>query len=483
MMQGVVAAKSLSRMWELKGLDVNFACGVGEALAYGAAFVKQTGYLRNNNVEMSSRIVMPWQIGVYNENNNSIEEQECIVETAFLTEPEVWRRVRHMPDAEKLYQRIIAGSTKSDGIGIPSTFMHQVLSTAVLDTSLQNMTQPSPGGIVQLSNDPNTANLGPESGANMIPMHELWVRDDKRDDWTTIQIIEPDILVAPKFKYTNLFAPGTQPYTLIQPNIVPGYFWGRSEIVDLQMLQSLLTTTLDDMRRIMGAQFDKLLAFGGFDGLSDELYDQKRAAGYFAMPPGANVADVTPTMPADALRFIEMILKLMDMVSGFNNILSGQGDAGVRSGMQTDTLMRAASPRLRDRSLIVERQCATAGEVTFSYMQAKDGRAHWTELNPEAEFLLSQLPPDRRVSVDSHSSSPIYREDHMNTIGFLAKAGIIDGETVIDMIPDLPQKDLIKENLRIRQARQAEFVRNNPQALEGGTKNERAATLKAAAGG
>ena len=48
-----------------------------------------------------------------------------------------------LPDAEKLYKTILGASTQSESAGQPTSFMHQVLSTAVLNTSLQNATQPS----------------------------------------------------------------------------------------------------------------------------------------------------------------------------------------------------------------------------------------------------------------------------------------------------------------------------------------------------
>ena len=302
--------------------------------------------------------------------------------------------------------------------------------------------------------------------------------DDKLNDRTTIQIIEPDILLAPIFKRTNLFCKGMVPYTLIQPNSVPGYFWGRSEIVDLQMLQRLLSSTLVDIQRVMGSSFDKLLAFPGFDGLTDEAYGQFRSQGYLAMPQGATATDLTPKLPEHALEFVSLTLKLMDMVSGFHNILSGQGESGVRAGVHADTLMRTASPRLRDRSLIVERQCAMAGDATLSFLAAKDARVQWSELTDgqETEFLLKQMPQDRRVSVDSHSSSPIYQVDHENLVAFGLKAGIIDGLTAIDLLP-LPQKDLLRERFKENQARKAQFIKDNPEILSGKKGREAAASV------
>lgn len=467
--QGEMAARVLSREWERKNIDTLFADGVKQSLAYGACFLKLLISEFGGKVSVNARLVMPWTMGVDNEGLNSLDDQEAILETVYLSKHEAWRRIRGLPNAEKLYRRILAQADKGEGTGVPTSFMHQVLSTKILDVSLANATRPQPGGIVQLSNDPNVATIGPEVAAELIPMHELWVKDDDRGDWTTIQIIEPDILVAPLFKRTNLFCPGTLPYTLLQGNVVPGYIWGRSDITDLMELQSLLTTTLDDIKRIMGVQFDKLLAFPGYDGMTDELYAQFRSAGYASLPQGASVSDLTPQLPAQSLEYVSMIERLMEKISGFANILSGQGEEGVRAGVHADTLMRTASPRLRDRALLYERQCAEAGDGTLAALQAKDARAYWTDpdTGADSEFLLSQLPEDGRVAVDSHSSSPIYHQDHQNQIGFGIKAGFIGGDSAIEMM-NFPNKDLLITRWREMQQQKAELIKEHPELLTKG---------------
>src|SRR5262249_41927051 len=121
-----------------------------------------------------ARLVPPWAFGVYNEAVNDLHEQEAFVETIGLNKHEVWRRVRNLPDAEALYKRILGNATKDEGAaGVPNSFMHQVLSTSVLNTSGTGVTRP--GGIVQLDNNPNFATLGPEVSVDLYPMHELWV--------------------------------------------------------------------------------------------------------------------------------------------------------------------------------------------------------------------------------------------------------------------------------------------------------------------
>lgn len=483
--QGQMVARTMTREWERHDVDQEFARGVGEALTYGACIPKLVAMISDSgavddagesikSVGFRSRLVMPWQFAVYDEGINELQHQEAVVETVFPNKHEVWRRIRALPDAEKLFARILGHSQKGAGSQYPSSFMHQVLSTAVLNPSLQNNTNPKPGGIVQLTNDPNHATLAPETAAEQIAMHEIYVKDDARgEDWTTIQLIEPDIIVAPRMKRENLFCAHSLPYGLIQPNVVSNYFWGRSEIVDLMMLQSALTEALDDTSRLTALQVDRILAFINADGITDETYGQFRATGYFPVGVGGDVKDVTPQFPAELLNYIRLVLDLMDRVSGFGNILSGQGESGVRAGSHANTLMKTASPRLRDRSLIVERQCAQLADQALDYLAAKDARAYYTALaedgsaDKKTEFLLENLPDDRRLVVDSHSSSPIYENDHQNLVAFGVKAGLVDPESAIEMLP-FPRKDTLKHRLKEKQKQQAELIQQHPELLTKG---------------
>jgi hypothetical protein len=159
-----------------------------------------------------------------------------------------------------------------------------------------------------------------------------------------------------------------------------------------------------------------------------------------------------------------MITRFMEEISGFGNILSGQGEAGVRAGGHADTLMKTASPRLRDRALLVERQCALFGDSTLAALAAKSAKVYWTDPanGEEQEFLLSQLPEDRRVFVDSHSGSPIYEQEHKETVSFLAKLGAIDGESAIDLL-SVPMRDLLKARYRKMQQQKAAAMAANPE--------------------
>lgn len=479
--RGDVAARKISREWERRNVDMLFGHGVNVALKYGACYLKQLGGVDDEDhpIWRGAQLIPPWAVGVYNEGVNGLEDQEAFLQVSYLNRHEVWRRVRGLPDAEKLFKSILGSAQSESGVGAPTSFMHQVLSTAVLNTSLRNMTQPQPGGIVQLTNDPNFATLGPQVAAQLYPLNELWVRDDARggEDWTTIQLFDPDVLVAPRLKHCNLFAPHVFPYSIIQPNWELGYQFGRSEIVDLMMLQDWLTTHLDDIKALTGLQRDKILGFEGWEGLTDETYAQAtRVSGTIATPTGSTIKDLTPQLPANLIEIAREIIGLMDRASGFSPIMSGQGESGVRAGVHADTLMKTGSPRLRDRSLLLERQCSAAADTTLAFFEAKDAHAYRTTPGVEStEFLLKQLMEDRRISVDAHSSSPIYHDDQANLIAFGVKAGFIDGESAIEMLP-YNHKDILIARFKAKQEYERKLVEKyGPEILMGHKSHHKAA--------
>jgi hypothetical protein len=470
--RGKVAARLLTRTWERNNTDIVFGTGVFEAGKYGACVLKQwvTQDGPERKPRYNRRLVMPWQFGVWREDENEISNQTVLCETTLLTMPEVWQRIYDMEGAQNLFHKIQKASAKEQASEVNQSFFHQVLSSSTLQTTSPAI--PRPGGIVNFGNDPNYAIMQPEVITPMAKLHELWVQDE--GDYTTIQLIEPDILIEPRGKKRNLLIDGEHhthlhPYTLIQPNVVAGYFWGRPEIVDLIEPQTFLSTTADDVRRLFGLQVDKIIGLVGFDGLTDEIYDQQRAAGYISAPPGAVINDITPEFPPQAIPLIQELVQIVNMIGGFPPIMQGQGEAGVRAGVHANTLMKTGSPTLRDRSLLVERQCAVAADLTLTLKEAKDDSNFWTkgkniEEMHKTSFKLTDLPHDWRVAVDSHSSSPIFQDDHAQLIAFGVKAGFIDGHSAIDMLP-FPQKELLHARLTKKEEEQAALMKQHPELL------------------
>ncbi len=490
--QAEMVARLLTRAFSVRDIDITFGEAVKVALDYGAAIIKTGGTTENITRDgqtlshlktVNSRIIPPWMFGVENEGKNGLAEQEITMELVYLSEHDVWRRIAHMPDAEKLFKRITSHGDKNEGPAFPASFV-QLFSISPLNITQTGSTQNMPGGIVQTSGSNAYGGIGPTVIAKQYPMREFWARDDDRGDYLMIQMIEPDILISPLYKRTNEFCANCRPYNLVQPNVVPGYFWGRSEIIDLIPLQESLSETMSDLKRLIGVQYDKRYAFLGFDGDGQELYDDMRHNGWVAGRQGTDVKDMTPTLPPGAIEYIKILLEQMESVGGFGNILSGQGEAGVRAGNHANTLVKTASPRLRDRSLVVERQYAALGDNVLHYMEAKDATQYYTnaEKTDETSFLLEQMPDDRRVTVDSHSSSPIYENDHTQLAAFGLKTGLVQGDDAIEML-NFPNKDELKRKFRLRQAQQQqqqqqiiELAKTDPQAakaLAGGGRSHR----------
>jgi len=487
--RGQVGGRAITDEWVSNDIDLLFGAGVKPAVDYGACILKQlVGQRPDDNGHLQfeyhgARLVMPQMFGVMNETINDLDKQEAFVETMMLNEWEVWRRIRHLPDAEKLMKRIKSNSEKQSGVSPPTSFMHQVLSTAVLELSPAAAGQPRPGGWVQTGGGNNYPNAGPQVDLDLYPVEEITVWDDDSGDWTTLVWMQPDILISPLSRPINMCVPGHHPYTLIQANFEPGYFWGRSEVADLMQLQAWLTTHLSDINKIMGQQFDKFIAYSGADGINAEEYAMQKAQGFVNLGAGGNAVDLTARMPENALPLIREIISLMERVSGFPPIMSGAGESGVRSDVHANTLMKTGSPRLRDRSLLIERQCAKAGALTLAVLAAKGTTVYWTDANDElTDFTLAQMVEmNARVSVDSHSSSPIYHDDHLQLVAFLLKSGALDPISALEMV-NIPNRDLViaraKERMAQQQAQLQKLEQEDPEAYAKvirGTGHKRAA--------
>jgi hypothetical protein len=460
--RGQVAGRYLTREFMRRDIDLVFGQGVFEALPHGCYFAKVI-YGHDGPVV---KLRAPWAMGVYREDEPDLDQQEAICETALITEQELWRRLSHRPDGKELFKRARNYARRRSVTEEGDSYIHQIMlaGTAPVVGTPQAPTT-GPGGFVQLTPSQSHAMLNPDVAVGLITVHELYIVNDETQDYTTIQIAEPDILLTPTMMRRNMFLPHDHPYVKICANPLVNYMWGRSELADLTKLQALLGDRLEDIKRIMSLQYDRIRAFIGFSGMNDERYDQLKNDGWIAEAmPGAKIDDLTPPMPANAFDEVGSIEQMFDAVAGFDNVLSGKGEPGVRAGNHFQGLMRTASPRLRDRAIRVERQLTELAEKILWLMAANDPRAHWTSADdPESktDFYLSQLPDDARVLVDGHSSSPVYEQDHANTAAFALKAGAIGPDDLLDMLP-LPNRDLLKEHLAARQAAQQKMLASLP---------------------
>src|SRR5258705_2785607 len=101
--RGEVFAKHLTRQWERTSTDTLFGRAGFESLKYGASILKQwpteEGDDDHKKPGYKKKLVLPWNFGVYREDENDIDEMEALCETSMLTMPEVWQRICRFPNA------------------------------------------------------------------------------------------------------------------------------------------------------------------------------------------------------------------------------------------------------------------------------------------------------------------------------------------------------------------------------------------------
>jgi hypothetical protein len=212
----------------------------------------------------------------------------------------------------------------------------------------------------------------------------------------------------------------------------------------------------------------------GVQGITDEKALALLApGGHFADSAiGSKIENLAPEMPPEALALLDKFSDIFDEVGGFTKILSGEGESGVRAGVHAGTLLRTSTPRLRERALTVEKQCSIFATKALKMAAAMDASVISPRGDAKSAFILSALPTDAVVSVDSHTSSPAFVDDNRQLAVLLAKAEAIDGETLIEMTH--PQnEDVLVEKYRQRQEAAARAAAANPIAAAEAAKGKK----------
>jgi hypothetical protein len=299
-------------------------------------------------------------------------------------------------------------------------------------------------------------------------LYELWVRDREAEhpgDYVTIKLIYPDIIIepiTPNRKRNLSRVPDRSPFVKVQAQPTPGYFWGRSTISDVQMLQDMLNKRLEDLKVMWDRNAAAPYTLTGFSGVTEDMYFKVINEGGFLADsnPNAKATKMVEPPPQGYMEELEFIWKMFDEASGFSPVMSGQGEPGVRAGVHAQTLVRTSSPRLIDQAARIERQLAETGYLAFRIMQAQDPSQYTTPTG--VDFRLMQMPEGFQVQVDSHSASPAFAEDNRQMAIALQKAGAIDAEDLIHLLHP-PSADFLIARLKQRQKAQAQAAQQEKQ--------------------
>lgn len=402
----------------------------------------------------------PWAIrpaffGVYREDIEDLDRQEAFVHSFYMTRPGFKRMISGHPDREDLMLRVaLMGAPTATQDLTGDTYFHEMVTSSLGQLSYTATSTPTNYGAVSLM-QPSSPQLAQEVANELIRIDDLWVWDDGRDDWTTIRMADPGILLEGKYQRRNLSdIKGQHPFIKVCTNPMAGYFWGRSELSTLFEPQNQINRLTDNIATIFNLRAKPPRAFSGFQSLTEEKARALLAPGGQVTESaiGAKVDNLAPEMPPEALEYLDKLESIFDDVAGFTNILSGQGEPGVRAGVHAGVLLRTSTPRLRDRALLAERQCSAFATKAMQMLQTKT--ADVITADDGSTFMLKQLPDEAVCSVDSHTSSPAFVDDNRQQAFSLAKAGAIDQETLIEMLHP-PREDALIARLRANQAAQA----------------------------
>lgn len=447
-----LVGEKLSTDYRQTDADVTFSEAVVWALVNGCQLLKVTPDGDSGSFKMGP--VHPQNFGVLSETTVSLDEQEAFCHTSFPTMSRLRSMLADHPRYEQIFERIASERPTTKDEEEP-TYFHQMVVGGLQPLGDVGDAPSSAAGIVNVFPIPTPWKPN-RKFAPTVRHCEIWIRDRDRDgDWTTIQVIYPDIVIEGDETRRNLSRiPGKTPFVKVQGQQTPGYFWGRSIIADVQMLQDLLNKRLRDIKTMWDRNVNAPQVFSGFTSITEEQYYKIINEGGFINDPNPNAkaAKLLEPPPENYLQELEFIFGLFDEASGFSPIMSGQGESGVRAGVHAQTLVRTSSPHLIDQAARIERQLADTGYLALRVMQAMDALVYKTENGQE--FLLSQLPGGFQVQVDSHSASPAFAEDNRQVAIALARAGAIDSEDLIHMLHP-PGAELLLARLKQRQKAQA----------------------------
>lgn len=451
--RGKTVSTCLTADYRANDADLRFGDAVLWGLINGCYLLKHIG----DGLSFRVAPVHPVNFGVYAESIVSLDEQEAFCHVSYPSVSRLRTILAEMnhPERSKILDQIEERAGNPDAQ--EPNYFHQIVVGGLNPLGPVGGV-PEAAGMVQVF--PTPTPWRPQRRLQpTVKLCELWVKNrDFGGAYTTMQLVWPDILIEGSNTRRNIM--GGQilahhhPFVKVEAEEVPGYFWGRPIIADVQMLQDMVSKRLRDLKVIWDRNAAAPYTFSGFQSITEEQYYKIISEGGFIADPNPNAKAQKLTEPPTPgyLEELEFVWKMFDETVGFTPVLTGQGDPGVRAGVHAQTLVRTSSPGMIDPATRIERALADSGFLCTKLMQDRDPRVYTTEGG--VEFKLIQLPDRFQMEVDSHSASPAFAEDSRQIAIALARAGVLSGEDLIEMVHP-PNAELLLARLRQRQQAQA----------------------------
>lgn len=500
------AAKYLNSHIRSADIDLQMAEAMDWALIKGKTFVKQLWNERHKRID--AWVVQPEFMGVMREDIDDLDHQEAFFQSTYMIPQEFHRLIAGRSDARELARKVQSYvNPAKDGEGPErDTILKQVILGGLnpYQAAGQNTSSSARGLVNWLAGPAPT--WSPKILSGLIRLDELWVWDSVRSDWVTIQIVGNDCVIEGKTIQRNIFSvdpenpsssfsdsnplKGQHPFREICPHPLKGYFWGLSEIVAIALAQKTLNARVNGINKILRKQEDPPVVVTGSSANQIALNRLRKPGGWMTDPsPNAAVKPIFDQLPQGLYESMRESVNIFDEMADAVPVVQGRGESGVRAQGHAETLVRMASPRLKRRAWRAEKQVAAIGTLAFSILQAKVGRKFKAYV-PDGEsgaqgavppsdllaqtpapkmktieFQLTDIEQDTKVSVDSHSSSPIFSRDTEELVLALAKAGAISPERLVELLHP-PMEDELVADAERKKVLEAELIKEHPELLD-----------------
>jgi hypothetical protein len=455
------------------------------------------------------QIVQPEMFGVLREDINDLDRQEAFVHSTWYTPDMLRERIKGYPGAAQIL-RDVGKYVQTDRQSDTGTAMDLILPGPNAAGLFPYQAAGEGGTTARAQANWLTAprpTLDARVRDQLLRWDELWVRDDERDDWTTLSLIG-DVMIDGEDRHRNLlgdpFNPddprrklpepvdnplhGHHPFIPFCPNRLDGYFWGLSEVELLAALQGQLNSRVDGIGKMLRLQENPPRAFLGSTQNEKKLSILSKPGGYLTdSNPNTKIQSMAPEIPSTLWESLHELVEMFRTMGGFTPTMQGLGDQGVRSNAQAEALIAVGSPEIKDRALLVEEAVEEVGGLAFDILRVKDDTQYHVWLMPDAEsvvasiaandevgleapakgmkrvpFTLKMVSEDNAVRVDSHSSSPAFAHETQQLMFALAKIGAASPEDVVSRVHPPNEEGLIA-GIERRAVAQAQFLQQHPE--------------------
>jgi hypothetical protein len=432
-----------NRNWHLETHDTALQGANKWALVYGCMVTKALWSPKPSGSGTKLYTFEPQMLGVGREDITDLNEQEVLCHQFRWSADEIWRILSLRHNGLELF-----GSISFDPISSAAEPASDLSRLQLIISGSQ------PNIIGNATPDYRTpaAMFQAQVIQDMCLSHELWVWNDEEDDYQVFTFAAPDVCI---FDRKNMVLPregrrlGVHPFSLIRPNPVPGYIWGRSEVFGLIGLQRWHARRIAQIQRLQDLQADPPRSFSGFQGLADEDMTAVNDPGSWVQSdmPTAKVESLAPDMPPDIFQEVASIEAFFSDKSGVPQMFEGKGTPGVRNNEQAALLASLGASRIKDKAINSEEGLADAAGLVWRLFRRHNPEHFFTAKG--AEFVADQLTDDAIVRVDNHSQSPVFSGGHQAEAATLFKAGALDAEDMIEL-SHLPGKERLKQKSRKR---------------------------------